>query len=133
MTLDDIFDQQIKLNTRIIPTLYDDIKTDPDARRAWFLKFQQALSQELAEAVDSVNWKWWQNKPDDWDNAKLELVDILHFWVSLCTVAGLDAAEVMALYAKKNKLNHHRQDNGYATGDYDKYIDGQDDNKRHIL
>ena len=39
---------------------------------------------EVAEAIDSFNWKHWKNINDqpDWDNIKVELVDIWHFIMS---------------------------------------------------
>ena len=83
MSLKEIFDEQIKLNERINPDLYKEIK-DPEIRRAAFLQFELALRQESAEAIDSLNWKWWKKDNDDWDNIKkIELVDMLHFWVSM--------------------------------------------------
>jgi len=133
LTLDDIFKKQIELNQKINPSLYSDIQ-DPEVRKKWFLNFDLALKQESAEAIDSLNWKWWKKDIEDWDNVKIELVDMLHFWVSMCTVAGLTAQEVMELYAKKNKLNHNRQDQGYKQGTYSKYdANGVEDNVREVL
>lgn len=132
MDLNEIFEEQIKLNERINPTLYNDI-SDPEFRRRKFLEFDLALRQEAAEAIDSLNWKWWKKDIDDWDNVKIELIDMLHFWVSMCTIAGLDAKEVVRLYLKKNKLNHTRQDQGYKEGIYDKYKDGVEDNRSMVL
>lgn len=133
LTLDDIFKKQIELNQKINPSLYSDIQ-DPEVRKKWFLNFDLALKQESAEAIDSLNWKWWKKDTEDWDNVKIELVDMLHFWVSMCTVAGLTAQEVMELYAKKNKLNHNRQDQGYKQGTYSKYdANGVEDNVREVL
>ncbi|MBT5953225.1 dUTPase [bacterium] len=132
MELQDIFDKQIELNEKINPSLYIDIK-DPEIRKKWFLNFELALRQESAEAVDSLNWKWWKKDEEDWDNVKIELVDMLHFWVSMCSVSGLDAKEVFELYFKKNKLNHKRQEEGYKDGSYDKYEGGVEDNKRFVL
>lgn len=133
LTLEDIFKKQIELNQKINPSLYTDIQ-DPEVRKKWFLNFDLALKQESAEAIDSLNWKWWKKDTEDWDNVKIELVDMLHFWVSMCTVAGLTAQEVMELYAKKNKLNHNRQDQGYKQGTYSKYdANGVEDNVREVL
>ncbi len=133
MSLEKIFEQQITLNKRINSKLYEDIQKNPELKREWFLKFEKALSQESAEAIDSLNWKWWKQDADDWDNVKVELVDMLHFWVSMCTIAGLDAKDVYDLYAKKNKLNFKRQDEGYQDGTYDKYKDGVEDNRLHVI
>lgn len=132
MSLHDIFKEQIRLNERINPNLYKEIK-DPTIRRERFLQFELALKQEAAEAVDSLNWKWWKKDPDDWDNIKVELVDMLHFLVSMCTVAGLDADDVIALYLKKNQLNHKRQHEGYQDGTYKKTVNGVEDNQIHVL
>ena len=133
MDLEAVFKKQIELNERINPTLYKDILNDPELRRKWFLNFELALKQESAEAIDSLNWKWWKKDGDDWDNVKVELVDMLHFWVSMCTIAGMDAKEVFELYSKKNKLNFKRQDEGYKEGTYDKMKGGVEDNKIHVL
>ena len=132
MDLKDIFEKQIELNKKINEKLYEEIK-DPEVRRKWFLNFELALKQESAEAIDSLNWKWWKKDEEDWDNIKIELVDMLHFWVSMCTVAGLSAEDVVELYFKKNKLNADRQKQGYKEGTYEKYKDGLEDNKRFVL
>ncbi len=127
-----IFDEQKKLNLKINPDLYTEIN-DPDKRRERFLQFELALRQESCEAVDSLAWKWWKAGTDDWDNIKVELVDMLHFWVSMCTVSGLEAQDVIDLYFKKNQLNHNRQDQGYKEGTYQKVKDGVEDNEIYVL
>jgi len=132
MSLNDIFDEQIRLNEKINPDLYTEIN-DPEIKRERFLQFELAHRQEAAEAIDSLNWKWWKKDSDDWDNIKVELVDMLHFWVSMCTVAGLSADDVVDLYLKKNQLNHKRQNEGYKDGEYDKNAGGVEDNVVHVL
>ena len=127
-----IFDEQKKLNLKINPDLYTEIN-DPDKRRERFLQFELALRQESCEAVDSLAWKWWKAGTDDWDNIKVELVDMLHFWVSMCTVSGLEAQDVIDLYFKKNQLNHNRQDQGYKEGTYQKVKDGVEYNEIYVL
>ena len=132
MSLQEIFDEQIRLNEKINPDLYSEI-SDPEIKRQRFLQFELALRQESAEAIDSLNWKWWKKDDDDWGNIKIELVDMLHFWVSMCTIAGLDADDVINLYLKKNQLNHKRQNEGYNEGTYDKNAGGVEDNRIHVL
>mgnify|MGYP001297562266 FL=1 len=134
MDLETVFKRQVELNEKINPTLYKDIMNDSELRREWFLKFEKALTQESAEAIDSLNWKWWKKDKDDWDNVKVELVDMLHFWVSMCTIAGMDAQDVFDLYQKKHHLNVKRQDEGYKDGSYQKYDEnGVEDNVVHVL
>ncbi|MFA5879494.1 MAG: dUTPase [Candidatus Margulisiibacteriota bacterium] len=128
MSLEEIFEEQKQLNTRINPDLYQEIK-DPEIKRKRFLEFELALRQECSETVDSLNWKWWKKTEDDWDNVKIELIDILHFWVSMCTIAEISSQEVIDLYFKKNNLNHVRQDKGYKDGTYDKMKNSLEDNK----
>ena len=133
LDLEAIFEEQIKLNEKINPDLYTEIE-DPEMKRQRYFQFELALKQEMAEAVDSLSWKWWKKQDDDWDNMKVELVDMLHFWVSMCTVAGMDAKEVLDLYFKKNKLNHKRQNEGYKEGSYQKVDEaGLEDNQIHVL
>jgi dimeric dUTPase (all-alpha-NTP-PPase superfamily) len=131
-TLQDVFDAQIKFNEKAVPGLYDIIAANPNELDLWLIRFDLAMRQEMAELIDSLHWKWWKKQETDIGNVKVELVDILHFWVSMCTVVGLDAKSVMDLYFKKNKLNHKRQDGGYKEGTYSKYIDGVEDNVREI-
>ena len=62
---DDLKAEQIELNERINPELYSEIE-DPEIRRKRFLEFELALRQESAEAIDSLNWKWWKKDPLQW-------------------------------------------------------------------
>lgn len=86
----------------------------------WMQKYTLALVSELAEMLDEVNFKWWKNeKPVDEPALKEELVDILHFFLSMCLAAGLDAEEIYQIYLKKNAENFARQEGrsqkpGYA-------------------
>lgn len=132
MSLKEIFEEQIRLNQTINPDLYKEID-DPQIKRERFLQFELAMRQEAAEAIDSLNWKWWKKDEDDWDNIKVELVDMLHFWVSMCTIAGLSSDDVIQLYLKKNQLNHKRQEEGYKEGTYNKNEGGIEDNRVHVL
>ncbi|NLW21514.1 MAG: dUTPase [Clostridiales bacterium] len=86
----------------------------------WMQKYTLAMLSELAEMLDEVNFKWWKNKkPVDEQALKEELVDILHFFLSMCLAAGLDAEEMHRIYLRKNAENIARQEGrsdkpGYA-------------------
>lgn len=113
--LREIFRMQKALNARI--GVKPDEMTDEE-RQTWTLNYCRALSQELAELTDSVPWKWWAKyQKFDQQNARVEVVDIVHFVVSLAQVLGLSADDVYALYCKKNEVNFQRQDTGYAEKD----------------
>ena len=91
----------------------------------WMQKEVLAILSELSEVLDEVNFKWWKNKkPLDTDALRGELVDILHFFVSMCIRSGMDADELFARYIEKNKENFDRQ---YGRSEKKGYevIDGQ--------
>lgn len=48
------------------------------------ISWYRGIYMEVAEAIDSFNWKHWKNIDDepDWDNIRVELVDIWHFVMS---------------------------------------------------
>ncbi len=79
-------------------------------REEWIQRETLAMISELAELIDEVNFKWWKNpKPVDEAAVKGELVDVLHFLVSMCLKMGMTAAELHALYVGKNHENFARQ------------------------
>jgi len=107
-------------------SLNDDIRTkrnlDGYTHEEWIQKHTLAMLSELAELLDEVNFKWWKNpKPIDEGALKEELVDILHFYISMCLEAGLTPQELFDRYISKNKENFDRQSGrsqkpGYDTG-----------------
>lgn len=81
----------------------------------WVLNYARAMSQELAELTDSVPWKWWAKyQKFDEQNAKVEVVDLFHFLVSLAQCLGMTADDIFQAYVKKNEINHQRQASGYT-------------------
>ncbi|MBU6410551.1 MAG: dUTPase [Verrucomicrobia bacterium] len=87
-------------------------------KTAWILNYCRAMSQEIAELTDSVPWKWWAKyQKFDEQNARVEVVDLFHFLISLAQVLGMSADDVFNAYCKKNELNFKRQQSGYAVKD----------------
>ena len=79
-------------------------------KEVWLQKEVLAMISELSELLDEVNFKWWKNpKPVNEAALKGELVDILHFFVSMCLKSGMSAEELFALYRAKNQENFDRQ------------------------
>jgi dimeric dUTPase (all-alpha-NTP-PPase superfamily) len=110
--LEEIFRMQEALNERIGVRLRD---IDEAGQTKWTLNYTRAMQQELAELVDSVPWKWWAKyQKFDLQNARVEVVDLFHFLISLAQTLGMSAEDVYAAYVKKNKVNHERQESGYA-------------------
>ena len=113
--LDEIFSCQKMLNSRIG---VDTDSMSEEEQVKWLLNYCRALSQEIAELTDSVPWKWWAKYQSyDRQNVRVEIVDMLHFLVSLAQVAGMEAKDVHYLYMEKNRVNFERQDSGYTTKD----------------
>jgi|TARA_Y100000588_G_scaffold122878_1_gene134622 dimeric dUTPase (all-alpha-NTP-PPase superfamily) len=113
--LEEIFSLQDGLNRRI-GVITEGM--DEEEQRKWILNYVRAMQQELAELTDSVPWKWWAKYQEfDQQNAKVEVVDLFHFLISLAQVLGMSADDVYEAYLKKNKVNHNRQDSGYSEKD----------------
>ena len=113
--LENIFELQDVLNRRIGVNM--DEMNDED-RANWILNYVRAMQQELAELTDSVPWKWWAKYQEfDKQNAKVEIVDLFHFLISLAQVMGMSAEDVHEAYLKKNQVNHNRQESGYSSKD----------------
>jgi dimeric dUTPase (all-alpha-NTP-PPase superfamily) len=113
--LRELFRMQKALNERI------GVQTDgmSEAEKTkWILNYCRAMSQEMAELTDSVPWKWWAKyQKFDEQNARVEVVDLFHFLISLAQVLGMSADDVFAAYVKKNEVNFKRQESGYTKKD----------------
>jgi len=120
--LRELFRMQKALNERI------GVQTDgmsDEQKTEWVLNYCRAMGQEIAELTDSVPWKWWAKYQQlDEQNAKLEVVDLFHFLISLAQTLGMSADDVFAAYVKKNEVNFQRQDSGYT--------EKNEDDSRHI-
>jgi len=113
--LEEIFAMQAELNKRIG---VDTSAMDDADKIKWTLNYSRAMQQENSELVDSVPWKWWAKyQKFDEQNARVEVVDMLHFLVSMAQVLGMTAQDFYDAYAKKNHINHDRQDSGYVKKD----------------
>lgn len=85
---EDMKNLQYQLNLRI----GQDLKDPKNHTTYWLFNFLQALSDEIVEAKDCINWKWWSKEGKehgpyttflDIDNLKIEIIDALHFILCL--------------------------------------------------
>lgn len=114
--LTEIFRMQEALNRRIG---VETAGLSEEEKAKWVLNYTRAMQQEMAELVDSVPWKWWAKyQKFDEQNARVEVVDLFHFLVSLAQVLGMSADDVYQAYLKKNAVNHARQESGYSVKDH---------------
>ena len=113
--LEEIFRLQEQLNKRIG---VDTAHMTEEQRQQWVLNYCRALSQEIAELTDSVPWKWWAKyQKFDKQNARVEVIDLLHFLISIAQVLEMTPDDFFDAYTKKHKVNFARQDSGYHTKD----------------
>lgn len=88
-----------------------------------------ALAGECGELQDCLSWKHWykeakagrQYQLQDIQNARVEAVDMLFFWVSICQLLGLSPQEVYRLYAAKLGINHRRQDENRTQAEHGRH------------
>lgn len=131
--LRELFERQAELNRRIgFDPAELKARFDPQKSGEWINNYLMAMSNELEELRDCTYWKHWCAEAKagkrfmlhDLQNARVEVIDLLFFWISLAQCVGLDADDVMDLYRQKLQVNHQRQDTGYS-------MDGKDeaDNK----
>ncbi len=131
--LDTLFSMQAELNDRIfakkairdgdgktltMATLMLEAKKPelgPNTKvNEWLGKYLQAMDDESRELKEELLWKWWSKDHLDMQNIRVEIVDQLHFWISLALTAGMDAESVFKVYMQKNAVNHQRQENEYS-------------------
>lgn len=104
--LDKIFELQKQLDERIERD--HNVKFTRDE---WIQKEMLAIISELSEALSETNFKWWKvPKEVDDDALREELIDVLHFFISLCIRCGLSADSMFEIYTAKNRENIKRQD-----------------------
>ena len=97
----------------------------------WLKNYLDALAAECHELQDTLRWKHWyreakegrQHELHDIQNARVEVIDMLFFWVSLCQLLGLEVPDVLRLYARKLEINHRRQDEQRTQAEHESHED----------
>lgn len=124
--LDQLFEMQMTLNEKVgfVPDPKDPLHTG-----VWLNNYIMAAEAELKELKDCSFWKFWYREAregkrfllHDPGHARVEVVDILHFWISLAQCVGLTAEDVYDLYCRKMEKNHKRQDDDCTTQEAKEY------------
>ena len=78
--IEQMFELQRQLNDHTNGVIWVDGFTKENRNISWY----RCIYMEVAEAIDSFNWKHWKsiNTEPDWANIRVELVDIWHFIMS---------------------------------------------------
>ncbi|ARN57710.1 dUTPase [Sedimentisphaera salicampi] len=131
--LRELFEKQAELNKRVGFDA-DKVRENMDLKESgeWLNNYLAAMSSEIEELRDCTYWKHWCKEAregrrfeiHDLQNARVEVTDMLFFWISLCHCLGLTADDVYNLYQQKLGVNHSRQDNNYSMSEKT-----EDDNK----
>ncbi len=126
--LDEMFDLQGALNKRIGNDTQS-LQADFDLQKAgiWLNDYIMAAANELEELRDCTYWKHWCKEAKegrrfelhDLQNARVEVIDLFFFLISMAQCVGLTAADVADLYKQKLAVNHARQDRNYSMADKD--------------
>lgn len=135
--LEELFKHQAQLNKRIgfdPEKLHDNF--DPKVAGEWLNNYIMAAANELEELRNCMYWKHWcaeakegrRFELHDLQNARVEVIDLLFFWISMAQCVGLSAQDVMDLYQQKLKVNQKRQDDNYSMSGKT-----EDDNKNITL
>jgi len=137
MKLDDLFQLQDTLNERVglnwayFRKQLADLPADRDVlieSGQWIDDFLKAMSSEIEELRSHTYWKHWCSEAQggdrymvkDVESARAEVIDMLHFWISLAQVLGMSADMVENMYREKLGVNIKRQDVGYSIAAKDK-------------
>ncbi len=121
--LDELFELQASLNKRIGHDT-EALRENFDPLKAGQLlnDYLMAASNELEELRDCTYWKHWCKEAregrrfelHDLQNARVEVIDLLFFLISMAQCVGLTAQDVVDLYKQKLAVNHTRQDQNYS-------------------
>jgi dimeric dUTPase (all-alpha-NTP-PPase superfamily) len=108
---DDRLEQIFKLQAKLNRLAGVDVSMLTSAeRKEWMMRFVLAMHQELAELTETLPYKWWRKRRRrNAHDARQEIVDLLHFVVSLSQLSGMDAQQLYDLYVRKNRTNIARQ------------------------
>ena len=88
-------------------------KVNADWRNAGY-EWYRAIWMESSEMLEHYGWKWWKKQQADVMQVKLEVVDIVHFGLSIRLVQGADGDKAIDAIAEGIALDfEHPQ----ATGD----------------
>lgn len=101
--MQDIFELQHKLNGYTLKNIgldYEQVITDSDLLPVWIENYRKALSAELAELIREIEAFGLGTK-----NGKIEVVDMLHFLVSLSHLVRVTPSEAAELATPRNGLS----------------------------
>lgn len=121
-----LFDRQLRAQLNVHKLSKDVVCHPPKKGKpvAWDSEWMKHMTMWLDAMIDEIqevrgwlNWKSWK-KPceiseSDVVNARLELIDLFHFWVNAYLMLGGSPESMIAEYHAKRNENDDRQKKGY--------------------
>lgn len=93
-------------------------KGEAEYKHVAFLKDMLVrMKEEVSEAYDEVHAKFWENKEIDVRALRVEMVDVLHFILTVCATIGMTSYDIGSSYLGKRAVNEGRIFNGKSEGD----------------
>ena len=92
------------------------IEHKKESQIKWTKEFIMCCIDELMELLNWLphkHWKKYKNPKVNAKELKFELVDLFHFFISLCLLWGMTSEELFAMYNAKMSKNVDRQKRGY--------------------
>lgn len=117
--LEQIYSKQFELQKKL--GTIDKFKESPAMRQQYINQMILALHEEAVEIMretayknpDYVPFGWKKHQEYNEEKFKEEIIDIIHFVLNLCIVAGMGPDEIYNKFMEKNKENGKRKDDGY--------------------
>lgn len=108
------------LGSKLKSTEHKDVPNAREIRREIGISIKNyidALNAECHELRECLNWKHWykeakegyQYEIRDLQNARVEVIDMLFFWVSISQLLGLSPDDIIRMYRQKYEINLRRQ------------------------
>lgn len=103
MVKNDLFKEMIKSQIELNNLTHSNWKNSN-------LDWSRAIMDEISEALNSFDWKWWKKGELDKENLIVELIDIIHFSISstfcLCNKSKVDGSEEDIIDEIVSKVNN---------------------------
>jgi hypothetical protein len=136
--LTNIFENQGKINERILPMITEIIKNEATnpvqkkeneyLRTQWFVQFAMRMNVEQAKLMQSVDWdlsiddfksRLWRTKQtgqkNEWGDVKDGLANMMACLASMCLIAKVQPHELFQLYFEKNAITEDANQDYYKT------------------
>jgi dimeric dUTPase (all-alpha-NTP-PPase superfamily) len=109
-----MLDEMMSLQKQFGSKFCDFDKLTDNEKKVWTKEYILCLIDEVSELMNQIQFKHWKKSEDiNETEVKYELIDMMHFLLSLMLVWKMDPIEVFSMYVAKNRENFNRQKGGY--------------------